>query len=148
MSQRLDYKKASPEAHKAMTALYRYLPQSPVDEKLRHLVWLRISQINGCAYCVDLHWRDALKAGETPRRLNSVVTWRESGLFDEKEGAALAWAEALTLLVETGAPDDAYDAVRRHFDDRELADLSFLIALMNGLNRMGVGFRQAPPKEV
>jgi AhpD family alkylhydroperoxidase len=147
MSSRLDYATVSPEGYRAMIALYRYLPACGLEPGLIHLVFLRVSQINGCAYCVDLHWHDALKAGDSARRLNSVVTWRETPFFSPRERAALAWAEALTRIAETHAPDADYDAVRAVFTDKELVDLSFAIGMMNGLNRIGIGFRRTPAAE-
>ena len=147
MSSRLDYAAVAPQGYRALIALYRYLPESGLDPRLIHLVFLRVSQINGCAYCVDLHWQDALKAGDTPRRLNSVVTWRETPFFDARERAALAWAEALTRIADTHAPDGDYDAARAVFSDKELVDLSFAISFMNGLNRIGIAFRKTPAAE-
>lgn len=147
MSSRLDYAKVSPEGYRAMIALYRYLPECGLEPGLLHLVFLRISQINGCAYCVDMHWQDALKAGDTPRRLNSVVTWHETPFFSTRERAALAWAEAMTRIAETRAPDADYDAARAVLTDKELVDLSFAISLMNGLNRIGIAFRREPVAE-
>jgi|SRR5690349_7200768 len=144
---RIDYAAASPEGYRALIALYRYLPDCGLEPLLVHLVFLRVSQINGCAYCVDLHWRDALKAGDTARRLNSLVTWRETPFFSPRERAALAWAEALTRIAETHAPDADYDAARAVFSDKELVDLSFAISMMNGLNRIGIAFRRTPAAE-
>jgi AhpD family alkylhydroperoxidase len=145
--QRLNYAAVSPEGYKAFGAVSQYVAKS-VDEKLLHLVYLRVSQINGCAYCVDLHSRDAAKVGEDPRRLYSVITWREAPFFSAKERAAFAWAESLTLVAQTAAPDADYDAVREHFNDKELADLTYAIALMNAFNRLGVGFRMTPKENV
>jgi AhpD family alkylhydroperoxidase len=144
LSSRLDYATVSPEGYRAMLALHRYLPNSGLEPLLIHLVFLRVSQINGCAYCVDLHWHDALKAGDPPRRINSVVTWRETPFFSPRERAALAWAEALTRIAETRAPDEDYDAARGVFTDKELVDLSFAISMMNALNRIAIGFRRSP----
>jgi AhpD family alkylhydroperoxidase len=146
MSLRLDYKTVSPEGYKAFGGIHQYVAKS-LDETLKNLVYLRVSQINGCAYCVDLHTRDAIKQGENPRRLHNVITWREAPFFTAKERAALAWAESLTFLPETGAPDADYAEVRKHFDDKELADLTYAIVLMNAFNRLGVGFRMSPPLE-
>jgi AhpD family alkylhydroperoxidase len=146
MQQRLDYVSAAPEGYKAFGGVHKYVAKS-LDESLVNLVYLRVSQINGCAYCVDLHTRDAIKAGESQRRLHNVVTWREAPFFSERERAAFAWAESLTLVAKTGAPDADYDAVRQHFDDKELADLTYAIALMNAFNRLGVGFRKSPPPD-
>src|SRR5262245_42980012 len=147
MQQRLNYAAASPDGYKAFGAVSQYVAKN-VDEKLLHLVYLRVSQINGCAYCVDLHSRDALKVGEDPRRLFSVITWREAAFCSEKERAAFAWAESLTRVADTGAPDADYDAVRKHFNDKELADLTYAISLMNAFNRLGVGFRMSPKKDL
>lgn len=147
MSLRLSYWTVAPEAYQALSRLSRYVSDSGLDPRLVQLVYLRISQINGCAYCVDLHFREALEAGETHRRLNAVVAWREMPFFGERERAALAWAESLTRVEQTGAPDETFEEVRRCFDDRELADLTFAIATMNAWNRLGIGFRNAPPKD-
>lgn len=144
MQPRLDYKKASPEGFKALARGHTYVATSGLDSLLVHMVYLRISQINGCAYCVDLHFRDAIGEGADPRKLNSVVTWRESPWFSDRERAAFTWAESLTLVAQTGAPDDAYAQARAAFDDKQLADLTYAIAMMNAFNRLGVGFRQMP----
>ena len=111
---------------------------------LRHLIWLRVSQINGCAYCVDLHTHEALHDGESLQRLNCLVTWAETPLFSDRERSALAWAEALTKVSETHAPDEVYEKVRAHFEDKELVDLTLMIASMNAWNRMAIGFRRQP----
>ncbi len=147
MQQRLDYAAVAPEGYKAFGGVHKYIHKS-LDETLVNLVYLRVSQINGCAYCVDLHTRDAIKAGEDQRRLHNVVTWREAPFFNARERAALAWAESLTLLPETGAPDEDYEAVRKEFSEKEIADLTYAIALMNAFNRLGVGFRKSPPAAV
>ena len=148
MDKRLDYAAVAPAGNRAMLALYPYLQTCGLESGLLHLVWLRVSQINGCAYCVDMHWRDALKDGDSERRLNSVVTWHEAPFFSARERAAFAWAETLTRIVETRASDDDYAAVKAVFTDKELADLSFAIAMMNALNRLAIGFRKTPPLEV
>jgi AhpD family alkylhydroperoxidase len=147
MERRLDYRAVAPEGIKCLTSLYGYLAKSGLDPSLLHLVFLRVSQINGCAYCVDLHSRDALRDGDSVRRVNNLVTWREAPFFTARERAALAWAEALTRIVETGAPDDAFAAVRAQFSDKELADLTYAIGMMNALNRVSIGFRNAPAAE-
>ena len=121
-----------------------YLAACGLDPQLRLLVEVRISQINGCAYCVDMHTREARGAGETQQRLDCLVVWREVSFFDARERAALAWAEALTLLPQTRAPDDVYAAVRDQFDDKGLADLTLAIVAMNAWNRIGVGFAMQP----
>ena len=144
MQPRLDYKKASPEGYKALARAHTYVAQSGLESMLIHMIYLRISQINGCAYCVDLHYRDAIGEGADPRKLNSVITWHESPWFSPRERAAFAWAESLTRVSETGAPDEAYNQARAAFDDKQLADLTYAIAVMNAFNRLGVGFRQMP----
>ena len=146
MQQRLNYSSVAPEGYRAFGGVHQYVAKN-VDETLLNLVYLRVSQINGCAYCVDLHTRDAIKAGENQRRLHNVITWREAPFFSERERAAFAWAESLTLVSQTGAPDADYDAVHKHFNDKELADLTYAIALMNAFNRLGVGFRKSPPPD-
>lgn len=144
MLTRLDHAKAAPEGAKLLGQLYAYVAKSGLDPALIDLVYLRISQINGCAYCVDLHWRDATSKGVETRKLNAVAAWEEMPFFSARERAALAWAESLTLVAQTKAPDSAYDAARAAFGDKELADLSYAIAVMNAYNRLGVGFRKMP----
>jgi AhpD family alkylhydroperoxidase len=144
MSQRLDYYKANPAAIKAMVGLEQRIAQSALEKPLIELVRLRASQINGCAYCMDLHSSDALKAGENPRRLATLPGWRETPFFTERERAALAWTEALTLVSENHVPDDVWEAVRPHFSDEELTDLSLLVVAINGWNRIAIGFRKMP----
>ena len=144
MTLRLDYAAAAPEGLRALTALYPYLAKTTLDPKLIDLVFLRVSQINGCAFCVDKHSSDLLGKGESQRRINSLVTWHETPFFDARERAALAWAESLTRITETRAPDADFAPLKAHFSDKEIADLSFAIALMNGLNRIAIGFRRGP----
>ncbi|PMQ06165.1 Alkyl hydroperoxide reductase AhpD [Dyella sp. AD56] len=144
MNQRLDYYKANPAALKAMVGLEQRIAQSALEKPLIELVRLRASQINGCAYCMDLHSTDALKAGENPRRLATLPGWRETPFFTERERAALAWTEALTLVSENHVPDDVWEAVRPHFSDEELTDLSLLVVAINGWNRIAIGFRKMP----
>ncbi len=139
---RLDYGKTLPEATRAMMELEEVVESSPLEPKLRELVKLRASQINGCAYCVDMHTKDARAIGEDEQRLHLVAVWREAPGFSPRERAALAWTEALTLLAETGAPDDVYEEVARHFDAREQVALTLLIVAINGWNRLAVGFRR------
>ena len=143
--QRLNFREASPGATQTLVDMRTYLRDCGLPERLRLLVEIRISQINGCAYCVDLHLHQARAAGETQQRLDCLCVWRDVSLFDARERAALAWAEALTLVAATHAPDDAYAEVRAQFDDREIVDLSLAIAAMNAWNRFGVGFRLQPP---
>ncbi len=139
---RLDYRHELPEASRAMSELERVVEASTLDPKLRELIKLRASQINGCAYCVDMHTKDAEAMGEDPQRLHLVAVWREAPVFSVKERAALAWTETLTLLPQTGAPDEAYEEVARSFDPAEQVALTLAIVAINGWNRLAVGFRQ------
>ncbi len=144
MQERMHYYKAAPEGVKALRNVTDYLKTCGLESGLLHLVYLRASQINGCAYCVDMHTREALRDGEQEKRLHLVVTWRESSLFSERERAALAWAEAVTRLEQTHAPDDVYAELRRNFDEVETANLTLAVSTINAWNRMAVGFRQPP----
>jgi AhpD family alkylhydroperoxidase len=125
-----------------MRELERVVEASTLDPKLRELVKLRASQINGCAYCVDMHTKDAAAMGEDEQRLHLVAVWREAPVFTQRERAALAWTESLTLLSETGAPDDVYAEVARHFGPEEQVAVTLAIVAINGWNRLAVGFRQ------
>jgi AhpD family alkylhydroperoxidase len=139
---RLDYGQELPEASQAMAHLERVVEASTLEPKLRELVKLRASQINGCAYCVDMHTKDAAALGEDEQRLHLVAVWREAPVFSARERAALAWTEALTLLPQTGAPDDAYDEVARAFEPAERVALTIAIIAISGWNRLSVGFRR------
>ncbi|MFC3230943.1 carboxymuconolactone decarboxylase family protein [Marinibaculum pumilum] len=145
MTERLDAFAAAPEAIKPVVALETYLRGCGLDPALVHLVKLRASQINGCAYCIHMHAREARADGETAERLDLLPAWRESSLYTERERAALAWTEALTRLAETGAPDADYEAARSAFDEAELVKLTVLIGTINVWNRLAVGFRKAHP---
>lgn len=146
MQARLNHRQASPEAMKTLANMREYLAACGLDTRLRLLMEIRISQINGCAYCVDSHIREARAAGESQQRLDCLCVWREVSFFDARERAALAWAESLTLLPQSQAPDDVYAQVREQFDDKTLVDLTLAIAGMNAWNRFGVGFRLQPPQ--
>ena len=141
MQPRLNAAQASPDAMKAMMGLETFLARSSIDHSLLVLVKMRASQINGCAYCLDMHSKDARAEGETEQRLYLLDAWRETDFYTPKERAALAWTEALTLIAETHAPDDVYEEVRAQFSDREIADLSLAIAAINGWNRLSIAFR-------
>lgn len=141
MKERLAYGKASPGVIRAMRGLQAHLDESGLEHSLLELVKLRASQINGCAYCVDMHTKDARALGETEQRLYCLSVWRETPFYTERERAALEWTEALTLISETHVPDEIYEAVRPHFSDRELADLTLAIVLINGWNRFAIAFR-------
>src|SRR5436190_10318257 len=145
MSKRLDYSQIAPAGVKALGGVYGYIMQSGLPPALIDLVYLRVSQINNCAYCLDLHVRDLLKKGQKIEKLALVQAWAEAGdLFDARERAALAWAETVTRVAETGVPDEAYRAARTVFEERELVDLTIAIGLMNVYNRMAISFRNTP----
>src|ERR1700754_188380 len=145
MSNRIDYAKASPEGYKAFGGVYAYLLKCGLPKELVDIVYLRVSQINGCAYCIDMHSRDLLKAGVVIDKLVLVPVWREAGaVFSPRERVALAWAETVTRVAETGVPDADYEAAAAEFSDKELADLTYAIGLMNAFNRLGISFRPPP----
>jgi AhpD family alkylhydroperoxidase len=145
MSKRLDYSQIAPAGVKALGGVYGYVAQSKLPATLINLVYLRVSQINNCAYCLDMHTRDLLKSGQKIEKLALVQAWADAGdLFDLRERAALAWAETVTRVAETGVPDQAYQAARAVFDERELVDLTIAISLMNVYNRMAISFRNTP----
>ncbi len=146
MQTRMNYIKAAPEAYKHMAALEGYLRASGLEAGLLHMVKLRASQINACAYCIDMHWKDARAVGETEQRLYGLSAWEESPYYTPRERAALAWTDALTHVSQTHAPDTVYAEVREHFTDKELADLSWAIAAINAWNRLAIGFRAEPGK--
>ena len=136
--------KASPEAYEAMRTLSRYSAECGLEASLLELVKTRASQINGCAFCIQMHTRDARKLGETEDRLHLLAAWREAPVYTPRERAALLWTEALTLLTEGHAPDEVYAEVRPHFTDEEIAKLTLAIAVINSWNRIAVGLRFIP----
>ncbi|OAJ55544.1 alkylhydroperoxidase [Paraburkholderia ginsengiterrae] len=142
--QRLNYYKANPAAIKALMGVEERIGKSALEKSLTELVRLRASQINGCAYCVDMHTTDARKGGETERRLATVVVWRETPFFTDRERAALEWTEALTLISQDHVPDAIWEAVRPHFSDEELVDLTLLVTAINAWNRIAISFRTMP----
>ena len=145
MSHRMNYNAASPSGMKALGAVYGYVRQSGLPSRLVDLVFLRVSQINGCAYCIDSHSRDLLKAGMPVEHVVLVAAWREAGsIFDEQERAALAWAEVVTRLGDWGVPDSAFEAAAAAFSEKQLADLTITIGLINAYNRMAISFRATP----
>lgn len=145
MSHRLDHNQASPAGMKALGGVYGHIMQSGLPAALVNLVYLRVSQINGCAFCIDMHSRDLLKAGMAVEKLVLVPAWREGGtLFDDKERAALAWAESVTNVSTTGVPDADYQAAKAVFADTELTDLTIAIGLINTYNRLAISFRATP----
>ena len=144
MSPRMS-EKAAPDAMKAMLGLERYFhSSSSIEPKLAHLVKLRASQINGCAYCLDMHSKDLAAAGETMQRMVSLDAWRETPYYTDRERAALEWTEALTLIHKTHADDEIYQRVKPHFSEKELADLTWLIAAINLWNRVAIASRTTP----
>ena len=144
LSARIDYRKVSPEAMRAMAGLERFVQASGLESSLVELVKLRASYINGCAYCVDMHTKDARVAGETEQRLYAVPVWRETPFFTARERAALAWTESVTEIARTGAPDDVYEEARAAFSEAELVDLTMAVIAINGWTRLSVSFRTAP----
>lgn len=146
MTMRLNYAVVAPEAIKAMMGLEQAVKDLGLEPKLFHLVKLRASQINGCAFCINMHSREARADGETQQRLDLLSVWREANFFDEREQAALAWTEALTLVSETNAPDADYETMAAVFDEKERVALTLAIAAINGWNRFAIGFRTPVPR--
>jgi len=144
MQPRLDFYKANPAAIKALVGVEERIAKSALEKSLTELARLRASQINGCAFCVDMHTTDARKGGETDRRLATVVVWRETPFFTDRERAALAWTEALTLVSHDHVPDSVWEAVKPHFSDEEIVDLTLLISAINSWNRFAIAFRKTP----
>ncbi|ABF11182.1 carboxymuconolactone decarboxylase family protein [Cupriavidus metallidurans] len=144
MTQRLDFYNANPNAIKALLGLEKRISESSLEKSLVELIRLRASLINGCAYCIDLHTADARKGGEDDRRLATLSVWRETPFFTDRERAALAWTEAVTLVSQNHVPDEVWTAVRPHFDDAELVDLTLLISTINTWNRFAISFRKTP----
>ncbi len=144
MTQRLNALEVAKGAMKAMYGLETYLAKCGLEASLLHLLKLRVSQINGCAYCIDMHWKDLKAGGETEQRLYMLDAWRESPFYSERERAALAWAEAVTLVTEGHVPDEVFEEARGQFDDAELADLTLAVVAINGWNRLSIAFRTVP----
>ena len=139
---------AAPAAYEALSGVEAYIQRCGLEASLIHLVKMRASQINGCAYCLDMHSKDARRLGETEQRLYLLNAWQESPLYTERERAALAWTDALTLIADTHAPDDVFAEVRGQFNDKELMDLTTLIGMINLWNRLSIGFRAQHPVTV
>lgn len=144
MQTRLDFYTADPAIMKVLMGVENQLAKGSIDILTKELVRLRASQINGCAFCLDMHVTDALKAGETQRRLATISAWRETPFFSERERAALEWTEALTLVSQNHVPDAVWEAVRPHFTDAELMELTALITSINSWNRFAIAFRKMP----
>ena len=144
MQPRIEYRKVAPGVMAAMSGLERYLAECGLEPSLLELVKLRASQINGCAYCMDMHTKDARARGETEQRLYALSAWRETPFYTDRERAALAWTEALTLIADGHAPDAIYESAHQHFTEKELVDLTLAIIAINGWNRLAIGFRTVP----
>ena len=144
--ERMKVEEVAPEVYKALFALEQAVQASGIDKRLIHLIKLRASQINGCAFCIDMHWKDLRAIGETEQRLYSLDAWRECPWYSDRERAALEWTEAVTRITEGHVPDSIYEAVRPHFTDKELADLTFAIATINAWNRLAISARMEPGK--
>jgi AhpD family alkylhydroperoxidase len=141
---RIDYAKVDPEAAKPLYALEAYLRHSGLEPSLRELVKMRASQINGCAYCIDMHSKDARAAGETEQRLYALDAWRETPFYTDRERAALAWTEAVTRVSEGHVPDDVYELARQQFSEKELVSLTLAVAAIHTWNRLAISFRAVP----
>jgi AhpD family alkylhydroperoxidase len=144
MEARFSHLKAAPGVFKAMLGLTQYLHACGLEESLLTLVDLRASQINGCAYCIDMHWKDLRALGESEQRLYSLDAWRESPFYTDRERAALEWTEALTLIADGHVPDEVYESVRLHFNEKELSDLTLAVVGINGWNRLNISARTVP----
>ncbi len=144
MTKRVSYSKAAPDGTELLRKLDRYAKNSGLEPDLLELVRLRASQINGCAFCIDMHTKDARSRGESEQRLYGVSAWRETPFFTERERAALAWTEAVTQISKDHVPDDIYEEVRKHFSEKELVDLTFAVIAINGWNRLAISFRTVP----
>jgi len=144
MEPRISYLKVARGGYEAMLGLEKYLHQCGLEESLIHLMKLRISQINGCAYCIDMHWKDLRAIGEQEQRLYGLDAWEESPYYSDRERAALAWAEAVTNIRETHVPDALYDRVHQQFTEKEMADLTLAVATINAWNRLAIAGRTTP----
>jgi len=141
MNIRLNFTRIAPEAYQPMVAMEKYFMNCGLDHGLIHLVKLRASQINGCAYCIDVHWKDARAAGETEQRLYGLDAWAESPYYNDRERAALTWTESLTRVGEGHVPNEVYELLRSQFSEKETVDLSWVIAIINAWNRMAISLR-------
>lgn len=144
MGKRLDYGKIAPGSVQAMYKLHKYVETSGLEKSLLELIKTRVSQINGCAYCIDMHTKDARANGETEQRLYALNAWRETPFYTGRERTALAWAEEITLIAQTHASDEEFEAVRAEFSEEEVVKLTMAIITINGWNRLAIGFRETP----
>jgi AhpD family alkylhydroperoxidase len=144
MEPRIHFTEASAGAYKAMLGLGKYLEHCGLEPRLLDLIKLRVSQINGCAYCIDMHWKDLRSAGETEQRLYGLNAWHESPYYTERERAALAWADAVTLVNVDHVPDEVFEQASKQFSEKELVDLTLGVVAINGWNRLSISFRVTP----
>jgi AhpD family alkylhydroperoxidase len=144
MKARLDFRKASPQAEKAMMGLHMFVRNCGLDHSLLELVKLRASQLNGCAHCIDMHTKELRADGESEQRLYLLNAWRESPFYSDRERAALAWAEAVTLLPQSEVPDEVFEEAQKQFSDEELVNLTMALVAINGANRLNIAFRTVP----
>jgi len=144
MTERINYSKVVPGGYRAMSGLEKAVHESGLEPSLLDLIKLRASQINGCAYCLDMHWKDARARGESEQRLYSLDAWRETSYYTERERAALAWTEAVTQIAVNHVPDELYEQVRPHFSEEELVNLTLAVVAINGWNRLAISFRTEP----
>jgi AhpD family alkylhydroperoxidase len=142
--ERLSVAKVAPDGYRTLAGVEKYLSQCGLEQRLIELVKLRASQINGCAYCIDMHSRDARKLGESEQRLYVLNAWRDAAIYSPRERAALAWTEAVTQIAEFHESDEAYEALRPHFSEKEIADLTMLIGMINLWNRLAISLRKQP----
>jgi AhpD family alkylhydroperoxidase len=144
MQPRIDYRKYAQDAQKSLLGLEKYISDSGLDHKLIHLIKLRASQINGCAYCIDMHSIDARAIGETEQRLYALDAWRETPFFTDRERAALEWTETLTRVSDTHVPDDVFEEVNKYFSEKEIVDLTIVVSTINMWNRIAISMRAVP----
>jgi AhpD family alkylhydroperoxidase len=144
MKERIKFASLNPGALQSMMGIEKYLFHCGLDRKLLDLIYLRVSQINGCAYCLDMHWKDLRAMGESEQRLYSLNAWRESPFYSEQEQAALAWAEAVTTLPNNEVPDDVFEEAHRHFNDEKFANMTLAIVTINSWNRINIAFKREP----
>jgi AhpD family alkylhydroperoxidase len=144
MSPRINPFTVAPDGYKAMMGLEQYLAHCAIEKMLLHLIKLRASQINGCAYCLDMHWKDLRAGGETEQRMYGLDAWRESPYYTERERAALDWTEAVTLITQGHVPEEVYESARKQFNEKELCDLTLAVATINAWNRLAISQRSVP----
>jgi AhpD family alkylhydroperoxidase len=144
MKARLEYAKASPAGYRAFLALNKFVNECGLEKALLELVKIRASQLNGCAFCIDMHTIDARAAGESEQRIYLLDAWREARFYSDRERAALAWTETVTRVGEAGVPDQAYEETRRHFSEEEIVNLTWAVVTINGWNRLAIAFRAQP----